>query len=106
MIETQMIFLALIVGRTAALFLIARVMHRQLRYITLADEVSSTRKTMLILTMTAVFANLIPLVADLILFLEPTLLRRDGLLIILSSNVIGDLVQAMLIWRLYSEAEE
>lgn len=97
------LIILLIINRIAALVLVSIVMRRQLRHVRLLDdpEYIQTRHTLFGLTVVAFFANLIPLGLDFVILLEPALFTNAVLLFVLSSNAIGDLFQAILIYKLY-----
>ena len=107
MTELALIVLAFILVRIFALVLIMRVLQQQLKYIGLHDaaEYNETRRIMIGLSISIIFANLIPLSLDFILLFMPQLFTAAGLIAVMSSNVLGDVLQALLIRRLYAHSE-
>lgn len=107
MTEVAVIIFVLIACRVFALAIIARVLHQQLQYIGLHDaaEYNETRRIMIGLSISIIFANLVPLTLDVILLFVPSLFTMTGLVAVMSSNVLGDVLQALLIRRLYAHSE-
>lgn len=107
MTEVIIIISVLIACRLFALAIIARVLHQQLQFIGLHDaaEYNETRRVMIGLSISIIFANLVPLTLDFILLFVPELFTMGGLVAVMSSNVLGDVLQTLLIRRLYAHSE-
>lgn len=103
-LSTTLLIITLVAMRLAAVFLIGRVIFRQLQFMGLHDavEYTQTRKTMLALSICVLAANMVPLTLDLLMFILPELVTHRIILLTLSSNALGDLFQALLICKLYS----
>lgn len=104
----ELIVLAFISARMFALLMIIGVLQRQLQYIGLNDdpEYIHTRRVMITLSLAVIISNVVPLTLDMILLFVPNLLNASGLVLIMSSNVAGDVLQALLIRRLYNHSKK
>ena len=103
--QPDVFFIALILLRLAAIFILARVIRIQLKWINVRDtkEYTRTRRSMFGLTSLALLANFLPLILDIAIAMNPQYLTFSELLLVLSSNAVGDLLQAILICKLYKE---